>query len=164
TMRMYLPYQGQTNNVAVAVGTPVQTDAQGQFVIQPAPVAKLKLMADGGTAQRPGAWPTVEFDMVTVPGQNNTLGMPTYLLPLDGVNKLCVDDSTGGTLRLPEVPGFSLTVTPGSATFAGGARAGCITVTPVHTDKIPMVPGFGQQPRFVVTIQPVGTTFSPPAS
>src|SRR5438477_786691 len=64
-MRMFLPYQGPTNNVPVAVGTPVQTDAQGQFVIQPAPVVKLKLMADGGTAQRPGALPTVEFDMVT---------------------------------------------------------------------------------------------------
>lgn len=27
-----------------------------------------------------------------------------------------------------------------------------------------MVPGFGQQPRYVVTIQPVGTTFNPPAA
>jgi hypothetical protein len=27
-----------------------------------------------------------------------------------------------------------------------------------------MVPGFGQQPRFVVTIQPVGTRFNPPAA
>jgi hypothetical protein len=31
-------------------------------------------------------------------------------------------------------------------------------------DKVPMVPGFGQQPRFVVTIQPVGTMFNPPAA
>src|SRR5947207_9203595 len=30
-------------------------------------------------------------------------------------------------------------------------------------DKVPMMPGFGQQPRFIVTIQPVGTTFNPPA-
>src|SRR6185369_5280494 len=35
--------------------------------------------------------------------------------------------------------------------------------TPVHPDKVPMVPGFGQQPRFIVTIQPAGTLFSPPA-
>ena len=27
-----------------------------------------------------------------------------------------------------------------------------------------MAPGFGQQPRYVVTIQPVGTTFNPPAA
>ena len=38
-----------------------------------------------------------------------------------------------------------------------------MTVTPVNGDKVPMSPGFGQQPRFVVTIQPVGTIFNPPA-
>src|SRR2546425_7186929 len=27
-----------------------------------------------------------------------------------------------------------------------------------------MVPGFGQQPKFIVTIQPAGTTFNPPAA
>jgi len=34
----------------------------------------------------------------------------------------------------------------------------------VNGDKVPMAPGFGQQPRFIVTIQPVGTTFNPPAA
>src|SRR5262249_23573324 len=32
-----------------------------------------------------------------------------------------------------------------------------------HGDKVPMVPGFGQQPRFIVTIQPAGVVFNPPA-
>ena len=73
------------------------------------------------------------------------------------------DETTGGTLTLPAVPGFALTVAAGSATFPGGARSGCVTVTPVNADKVPMSPGFGQQPRFVVTIQPVGTVFNPPA-
>ena len=30
----------------------------------------------------------------------------------------------------------------------------------VNGDKVPMVPGFGQQPRFIVTIQPTGAVFS----
>src|SRR5205807_3490683 len=47
--------------------------------------------------------------------------------------------------------------------FPGGSRQGCVTVTPVNGDKVPMSPGFGQQPRFIVTIQPVGTRFDPPA-
>jgi hypothetical protein len=34
----------------------------------------------------------------------------------------------------------------------------------VHGDKVPMVPGFGQQPRFIVTIQPAGAVFNPPAA
>ena len=36
-------------------------------------------------------------------------------------------------------------------------------MTPVHSDKVPMPPNFGQQPRFVITIQPGGAHFDPPA-
>ena len=37
-------------------------------------------------------------------------------------------------------------------------------MTVVHADKMPMAPGFGQQPRFIVTIQPPGVHFDPPAA
>jgi hypothetical protein len=164
TMRLYQYYQANNSNVPVPVGTPVVTDAQGQFVMLQAPVGTFKLVADGTTANSGSiAYPSVEYDLDTVSGQTNTIGSPIYLPVLDTVNRLCVSDTLGGTLTIPSVPGFALTVAAGSATFPGGARSGCITVTPVHGDKVPMVPGFGQQPRFVVTIQPVGTTFNPPA-
>jgi hypothetical protein len=39
-----------------------------------------------------------------------------------------------------------------------------VSVTAVHGDKVPMMPGFGQQPRFIVTIQPAGAVFNPPAA
>lgn len=163
TIRLFETNQGNNNNLPVQVGTPVQTDAKGTFLIQPAPIGFFKLMADGTTASGPNSYPTLEYDVVTVAGNNNTVGMPIYLPALDTVNKLCVDETHGGTLTLPQVPGFALTVLPGSATFPGGSRTGCVTVTPVNGDKVPMAPGFGQQPRFIVTIQPVGTTFNPPA-
>jgi glucodextranase-like protein len=163
TMRLFQTNQGNFNNLPVQIGTPVQTDAKGTFLIQPAPVGFFKLMADGTTAAGPLSYPTLEYDIVTVSGNDNTVGMPIYLPALDTVNKLCVDETHGGTLTLPQVPGFALTVLPGSATFPGGARQGCVTVTPVNGDKVPMEPGFGQQPRFIVTIQPVGTKFDPPA-
>jgi hypothetical protein len=98
--------------------------------------------------------------VTTVAGRSATVGMPMYLQALDTVNQLCVSDTTGGTLTLPAFPGFSLTVAAGSATFPGGSRSGCISATPVNPDKVPMAPGFGQQPRFILTIQPVGTTFN----
>ena len=163
TMRLLHITQGNRSNIPQEMATAVQTNAQGQFVMQPVPVGIFKLMTDGGTAQRPGSWPTLDFDMITVSGQNNTLGMPIFLPELNPNNRVCVNETTGGTLTLPDVPGFALTVAPGSATFPGGARSGCVSVTPVNMDKVPMSPGFGQQPRFVVTIQPVGTHFSPPA-
>ena len=163
TIRLFETNQGNNNNLPVQVGTPVQTDGKGMFLIQPAPVGFFKLMADGTTAPGPNSYPPLEYDIVTVAGNNNTVGMPIYLPALDPINKLCVDETHGGTLTLPQFPGFALTVLPGSATFPGGSRQGCVSVTPVNGDKVPMSPGFGQQPRFIVTIQPVGTTFNPPA-
>ena len=163
-MRLYRPYFGANNNVPVEVATAVATDATGQFRFAGAPVGEFKLMADGGTATKPGPWPTLEFDLLTVAGKENTVGYPIYLPSLGKAGKLCVDESSGGKVTLAEVPGFELTVAPGSVTFPGGARSGCVSVSAVHMDKVPMVPGFGQQPRFVVTIQPVGATFNPPAA
>lgn len=163
TMRLLQITQGNRSNIPQEMATAVQTDAQGQFVMKPVPVGVFKLMTDGGTTSRAGSWPTLDFDMITVPGQNNTLGMPIFLPELNPTNRVCVNETTGGTLTLPDVPGFALTIAPGSATFPGGSRSGCVSVTPVHMDKVPMAPGFGQQPRFVVTIQPVGTHFSPAA-
>lgn len=140
-----------------------RTDTQGQFIIDGAPAGYVKLLVDGSTAQRPGIWPTLEFAVYTLPGENNTLGMPIYLLPLDVQRGVQVDEVRGAKLTLPELPGFSLTIAPGSALFPNGGRAGTVSATLVHADKVPMVPGFGQQPRFIVTIQPPGVHFDPPA-
>lgn len=164
TIRAVLTNQLNSNTTVVAAAASVQTNVHGQFTISPAPVGFVKLLVDGSTAQRPGTYPHLDYDMVTVVGQKNTLGLPIYLLPLNDANKLCVTQSTGGgTLTIPEAPGFSLTFGPGQVTFPGGSKTGCVSVTVVHGDKVPMVPGFGQQPRFIVTIQPAGAVFNPPA-
>lgn len=141
-----------------------RTNAQGRFEIAGAPAGRVRMFVDGSTAERPGVWPALEYELVTVPGQNNTVGMPVYLLPIDQARGIFVDETRGGTITLPELPGFSLTIAPGSATFAGGAKTGVVSVTLVHADKVPMVPNFGQQPRFIVTIQPAGVRFDPPAA
>ncbi len=142
-----------------------QSDGQGQFVLQPAPVGKVSLVADGSTVppREGNPWPKLVYDLVTIAGRDNTIGMPIYLLPIDEPNGLLVDETTGGTITLPEAPGFALTILPGSATFSNGVKRGVISVTVVHADKVPMIPNFGQQPRFIVTIQPAGTHFNPPA-
>lgn len=163
TMRLLNINQGNFSNIPQQVAPEVRTDGQGQFVMTQVPVGVFKLMADGGTATRSGVWPTLDFDMITVPGQNNSLGMPIFLPELNPNNRVCVDENTGGVLTLAEAPGFALSIAAGSATFPGGSKTGCVSVTPVNMDKVPMSPGFGQQPRFIVTIQPVGTHFNPPA-
>jgi glucodextranase-like protein len=164
TVRAVLTNAVHASLLAVGSATAVQTDAQGQFTIANAPVGFVKLMVDGTTAQSAGTYPSLEYDLVTVAGQINTTGQPIYLVPLNTANQLCVTQTTGGgTLTVPEAPGFSLTFGPGQVTFPGGAKSGCVSVTVVNGDKVPMVPGFGQQPRFIVTIQPSGAVFNPPA-
>lgn len=162
TMRLYQVNNGGTGIPQEVVGA-VQTNGAGYFMIQPSPVGLYKLMADGRTATAGGPFPTLEYDVVTVSGQNITVGQPIYLQQLHPQNELCVSPTVGGTLTIPEAPGFALKVAANTAVFPGGSRTGCISVTPVNMDKVPMVPGFGQQPRFIVTIQPVGTMFTTPA-
>ncbi|KAF0188615.1 MAG: hypothetical protein FD165_2849, partial [Gammaproteobacteria bacterium] len=101
TMRLLKINQGNVGNVPQEVAQAVVTDARGQFVMQPVPVGVFKLMADGGTAQRTGSWPTIEYDMITVTGQDNNVGSPIYLPELIEGNRLCVSETTGGTLTIP---------------------------------------------------------------
>lgn len=157
-----LPIAGATLRVKGTLLTGV-TDAEGQFRIEQVPVGAVKLIVDGSTVERPGSWPDLEFDLVTIPGRDNTVNMPIYLLPLDLGSGLFVDETHGGTLTLESFPGFALEIAPGSVIFPGGGRSGQVSVTVVHNDKVPMVPNFGQQPRMIVTIQPAGARFEPPA-
>jgi hypothetical protein len=72
-----IPIAGVTLSVEGTTLT-TQSDPEGQFVLAGVPVGTVKLMADGSTAARPGSWPTLVYELVTVVGQNNTIGMPIY--------------------------------------------------------------------------------------
>lgn len=157
-----LPVSGATLRIVDTLLV-TQSNSEGAFRFPSVPSGSLRLIADGSTVERTGAWPTLELDVVPVPGRDNALTMPVYLLPLSLADGLFVDETHGGTVELPGVPGFALEVRPGSVLFPSGSRSGVVSATLVHNDKIPMVPSFGQQPRLIVTIQPAGARFDPPA-
>lgn len=142
-----------------------KTDANGQFVIENVPVGPVHLIADGTTAGIRGVieYPRLMYELTTIAGANNTVGMPIYLLPLDLTNAKWVGGSDDVTYIIPDIPGFELTIKANSVTFPNGSKEGYISVTKVHADKVPMVPQIGQQPRFIITIQPPGAVFDPPA-
>jgi hypothetical protein len=157
------PVPGATLRI-LGTALTTESDAQGLFQLTAVSAGTLQLVVDGSTVQRPGSWPQLELNLTPVPGRNNALRMPVYLLPLNLGNGIVVDETHGGTITLPQLPGFALTIQPGSVTFPGGGRSGTVSVTVVHSDKVPMVPNFGQQPRLIVTIQPAGAQFNPPAT
>ncbi len=147
-----------------AGGSVAQSDVQGQFVLDGVPVGHVFLDADGSTATRPGVWTTLQFELFTVAGIDNVLDRPIFVLPLDVASGVMAGESEDATLTLPDLDGFSLLVPAGTATFPDGSSEGLISVTSVHADKIPMAPGAGMQPRFIVTVQPAGAHFDPPAA
>ncbi|WP_262964897.1 carboxypeptidase regulatory-like domain-containing protein [Methylobacter psychrophilus] len=139
-----------------------QSNAQGQFKITEAPVGSVRLIADSSTITSEGEWSTLAFNLVTIAGADNPLAAPIYLVKLDTINAKQVGDQDV-TLTLPDVPGFALEVKKGSVTFPDGKKTGQLSVTPVNASKIPMAPPNGMQPQFIVTIQPIGAKFDPPA-
>ena len=131
------PIEGVTLRIR-NTATATQTDAQGQFTLGAVPVGDVHLQVDGSTAQRPGTYPNLEFQLQTVSGAENTVGMPIYLLPLDLNQSIFVDETDGGSITMPAFPGFKLTVAPNSAIFPDGSRRGTVSVTVVHADKVPI--------------------------
>ena len=81
------------------------SDDEGQFLIENVPVGPLHLKADGSTATFTGDYPDLSFEIVTVSGQKNTLGMPIYMLPLNTTNTQWVGNEDA-VYTLEEIPGF----------------------------------------------------------
>lgn len=155
------PLPGATIRVE---GTTRQTIAEsdGKFTITEAPVGPVHLIFDGSTVDAEGEYPTLSSDIVTVSGVNNPLTKPIYLV------KLNLDNAVYAGLQdvaisLDAVPGFKLEIPAGSVTFPNGEKEGYVSVTMVNASAVPMAPPNGMQPKFIVTVQPTGAVFDPPA-
>ena len=137
-------------------------DQTGQFRITEAPVGPVHLIADGSTSTVEGEFPSLSYNVVTVSGVENPLASPIYMVKLNTENAVYagLEDVE---LTLNDVPGFKLEVKAGSVTFPDGSKEGNISVTAVNANKVPMAPPNGMQPQFIVTIQPTGAQFDPPA-
>jgi hypothetical protein len=138
------------------------TDQNGRFTIASAPVGSIILFIDGSTSTRPESFPFLEFPLVTVAGQDNSLNGPIYLPPLDTENSKVVGGDEDVTLTMKGVPGVAYTVFAHSAKFPDGSTVGRLTLSQVHGDKVPMAPPNGTSPAVVGTLQPPRAKFNPP--
>ena len=160
-----IPIEGVEMSIEGFSSTSV-TDDQGLFSITfssgSVPTGINHLVADGSTVNT-AFYPKLKFEIDIIPGVRNTLSSPIYLLPLDIANAKMAGGSSDVTFGLAGMPGFSFVVLAGSATFGNGTTQGLVSVTQVHSDKVPMVPPDGMQWPLVVTIQPPDVHFDPPA-
>ena len=155
------PLQGVTVRID---GTSRQSvsDSEGKFEIINAPVGPVHLLADGSTIVGESEYPSLAYNLVTVSGINNTLPAPIYMVKLNPETALLAGP-TDIEVTIPDMPGVKLEVPAGSATFPNGEKQGYISMTVVNASKVPMAPPNGMQPQVIVTIQPTGTLFDPPA-
>jgi hypothetical protein len=156
------PVPGATVGIAHTLLS-TTTDADGLFRLDGVPPGTGLVVVDGTTTDRPGVWPHLAFEVTLIAGRENRMSRPLYLLPIDVDSGIAVDAETGGTLTLDAIPGLALEIAPGSVTFADGSHSGVVSITTVNSDKVPMVPSLGREPRLVLTIQPAGAKFDPPA-
>ena len=141
------------------------TDADGRFYFAGAPSGYALMKVDGTTGVPPLSgisYPEMIMEVNLVEGADNTLDRPVYLPRLN--QGVFVDGSEYVEIGLEEVPGFRLTIQSGTTvTFPDETNAGMISVTQVNFDQAPMPPVNGLQSRVLVTIQPPGVHFDPPA-
>jgi hypothetical protein len=135
---------------------------EGQFILTEAPVGPVHLIADGSTAGIDGEFPSLSFNIVTVSGAANLMSAPIYMVKLneqDSVDAGLEDVE----LTLQDQPGFKLEIAKGSVTFPDGSKEGKVSATLVNANTMPMALPNDLQPQLIVTIQPTGARFDPPA-
>ena len=141
-------------------------DDQGNFSFTgQVPPGKIDLFVDGRTANvQTSQYPALHFEALAVRGQDNVLSHPIYLPPLLMSEAKIVGGDQDVTLRIPGFDGFEMVVKANSVTFPDGSRTGPLVVSPVHQDKLPMVPpgGYSGFMSPAWTIQPSGARFDPP--
>lgn len=139
------------------------TNDKGRFVFEQAPVGTVHLYLDGSTSDRPGEWPHLMFEMVTVSGQENTVGMPIYFPKVDYDGGKIAGGDQEVIIPMAGVAGASVIIAPNSMTFPDGRTSGRMMFTQVQSDKMPMPAPNGTTFDYSWTLQPAGVAFDPPA-
>ena len=156
-----LPVPGATVSIP---DTSLQTltDEDGLFRLLGVPVGTLILDVDGSTSPRAETFPHLEFELVTVAGIDNTVGGPILIPAIDTASAETCGGPTPCTLTMASVPGIEFEIAPASVTFPDGSKQGLVSLTQVHSDKVPMPPPNGSVALPAWTLQPPGVRFDPP--
>lgn len=140
------------------------TDSQGQFVIPGAPVGAIRLLVDARNRGYPGEWHFLQFDLVTIAGQDNSVDRPIYMLRMDEENAKLAGGDEDVTLELAGIPGSSLKILAHSVRDAAGHPiTNLVSWTQVNLDRVPMAPPLGSQFTLAWAVQPANLRFNPPA-
>ncbi|MBK8286631.1 MAG: hypothetical protein IPK97_18200 [Ahniella sp.] len=156
--------------VAVSIGRTgltTTTDVAGRFEFPDGvPAGKVDLFIDGRMVSLPNGltYPALHFEVPVIAGVLNQLPHAIYLPPMNLSEAKVVGGDEDVALTIPGFEGFELIVKANSVTFPDGSRVGPVLLSPVHADRLPMVPPGGSASfgPLAWTIQPSSTRFDPP--
>ena len=97
-----VPVPGVTLSIKGTSATAI-ADVEGQFTVTNVPVGHVTLEVDSSTTTRPGVWADLEFELEALPGVDNTLPKPIYILPLDVANGKIAGGPSDVTVTIPGV-------------------------------------------------------------
>ena len=142
------------------------TDAEGRFSFQGIPAEGLVLDIDASTAQ-PGpdgaAYAGFREAIAVEEGLENEVARPFYLPRLDTASLTVIDPDTT-TMVVNAALNIALEVVANSAFDGeGNPFTGALSITEVPDALAPAALPENLQPGLLITVQPVGITFDPPA-
>ncbi|MFN3200297.1 MAG: Ig-like domain-containing protein [Bradymonadia bacterium] len=138
-------------------------DEAGRFLLEGVPVGPVHLVVDGSTTRREGSWPSIQYDLTTVAGVDNTVGRPIFLPRNDLGSARIVGGDADTTLTIDGVPGAEMTVFANSVTCPDGGNTCQLMWSQVRGERVPDPPPLGSNFSLVWTVQPPNVRFDPPA-
>jgi RHS repeat-associated protein len=150
--------------IMLAGGTPsTLSAADGSFTLSGLPSGVVPIVFNGQTA---GDYPFLPEPLTLFPGVNNVIDRPVFLPFLDTPSGTLYSPSTTASTSVtsPNVPDTELEVMPNSVlTPSGQPFTGTITIVPVPPANAPLGLPPGMMPNQLISIQPGGVQFNPPA-
>jgi len=138
------------------------TDVNGLFTINNPPLGEQNLLVDGATAISSQQFTSLSFTLLIEAGQDNTLGRPLFLTPVDQGSMTSIDPTQDQNLNFNgRIPGFSLEVKANSITLPDGKANGVITATEVDINNLPARLPDNSLPTMLVNLEPSGTRIDP---
>lgn len=159
------PLPGATVRV-VGTSLAVQSNDSGVFTIADPPFGDQTISIDGSTISQPtGAslkkYFTNNIAVSISAGQNNTLGRPVYLVPvdLDGT-QVPISSNQPVTVTSPNAVGVSLSLPAGVVRFPSGLANGEISIREIPAIRAAKPVPENAVPDTVYSFQPSGTKFT----
>lgn len=149
--------------IMLAGGIPATLSAaDGSFTLSNLPSGSVSIVFNGQTA---GDYPYLPEPLTLLSGVNNILTRPVFLPNVNVMQNGGVIYNPASTLPT-SVPGpamMTLEIMAGSASMQGAAYSGMVTIAPVPPDNAPLGLPPGIMPSRLISIQPGGIVFNPPA-